>query len=497
MSNPTKKMNLFAKNAVLFKDMSIDMKRPKVLILMMIFNGVVASTVSGFLLYMLTAGMGNERIDYRVLVYMLITIVAEEAAILFTMMPALTSNTISGEKERQTLDVLLTTRMTPFEIVVGKYLSCITLGFLLVLSTMPFLSLVFIYGGMSLMQLFGLVLVEILEIAYIAAFGVFFSSLTKRTVFAVILSYVTLGILVGGTLMGFGIIYLVGELINEGISNYYYQNVYSGMPTQNIPEFHLDIGIYLLLLNPVVTIFDCIGAFLGVEIDDVPFQGMKTIVDMNYITKGNITMVLWTPISLILQGGIVFGLLKLAGACLNPVKNTKKRERQFERANMKRVGVQEDPALDAVLLPSMGNMAAQGMQQALEGMMPAPGMQQAPAGMAPAPENMQMQPQMPQMQMPPQQQPQMPQQPQMMPQAPMPQVSEPAPSMDLVPPQVSAVPPQVSAVPPQVTGVPPMVSEVPPMVSEVPPMVAAVPPQAGVAAPVQPQTVDAQNVQQQ
>ena len=58
MSNPTKKMNLFAKNAVLFKDMSIDMKRPKVLILMMIFNGVVASTVSGFLLYMLTAGMG-------------------------------------------------------------------------------------------------------------------------------------------------------------------------------------------------------------------------------------------------------------------------------------------------------------------------------------------------------------------------------------------------------------------------------------------------------
>ena len=493
MSNPTK-MNPFAKNAVLFKDMSIDIKRPKVLILMMIFNGVVATTVSGFLLYIMTAGIGNEKIDYRILVYMLIAIVAEEAAILFTMMPALTANTISGERERQTLDVLLTTRMTPFEIVVGKYLSCVTLGFLLILSTMPFLSLVFIYGGMNLLQLFGLVLVEILEIAYIAAFGVFFSALTKRTVFAVILSYVMLGVLVGGTLTGFGIIYAIGELINEGISNYYYQNVYSGMPVQNIPEFHLDIGVYLLLFNPVVTIFDCIGAFLGVEIDDVPFQGMKTIVDMNYITKGNITMVLWTPISLILQGGIVFGLLKLAGACLNPVKNTKKREKQFERANMKRVGVQDDPALDAVLLPSAGNMAAQGMQQAPEGMMPAPegmmpmqgmqpqtqpapAMQQAPAGMVPTPENMQMQPQM---------------QPQ------------PAPAMDMVQPQVAAVPPQVAAVPPQVSGVPPMVSEVPPMVSavppmvsEVPPMVTAVPPQAGVAAPVQPQVVEAQNVQQQ
>ncbi|MBR6093705.1 MAG: ABC transporter permease subunit [Lachnospiraceae bacterium] len=391
MSNPIKK-NPFAKNAVLFKDMSIDMKRPKVLILMMIFNGVVASTVAGFLLYIMTAGIVNEKIDYRILVYMLIAIVAEEAAILFTMMPALTANTISGERERQTLDVLLTTRMTPFEIVLGKYLSCVTLGFLLILSTVPFLSLVFIYGGMNFWQLFGLVLVEILEIAYIAVFGVFFSALTKRTVFAVILSYVMLGILVGGTLTAFGIVYGIGELINEAISDYYYRNVYSGMAAQNIPEFHLDIAIYLLLFNPVVTIFDCIGTFLGVEIDDVPFQGMKTIVDMNYITKGNITMVLWTPISLILQSGIVIGLLKLSAACLNPVKNTKKRERQFERANMKRIGVQDDPALDAVLLPSMGNMA-QGMQQVPDGMMPAPGMQQAPAGMVPAPENMQPMPQ--------------------------------------------------------------------------------------------------------
>ena len=354
MSSITKK-NPFAKNAVLFKDMSIDIKRPKVLILMLIFNGVIASIASGFMLYMTVAGLSGERIDYRSLVYMLITLISTEAAVLFTMMPALTANTISGEKERQTLDVLLTTRMTPFEIVMGKYLSCVTLGILLIVSTMPFLALVFIYGGLSLIQLFGLVVVEILEIAYIAAFGVFFSSLTKKTVFAVILSYVILGMLVIGTFIGYGIVYGIGELINEAISNYYYQNFsYSGTAIQNIPEFHLDIAIFLLLFNPVVTIFDCIGSFLGVEIDDVTFQGMRTIVDMNYIQKGNILMTLWTPLSLILQGGIVFGLLRLAGVCLNPVKNTKKRERQFERQNMKRVGVQDDPALDAMLLPSTG-----------------------------------------------------------------------------------------------------------------------------------------------
>ena len=359
MSSITKK-NPFAKNAVLFKDMSIDIKRPKVLILMLIFNGVIASIASGFMLYMTVAGLSGERIDYRSLVYMLITLISTEAAVLFTMMPALTANTISGEKERQTLDVLLTTRMTPFEIVMGKYLSCVTLGILLIVSTMPFLALVFIYGGLSLIQLFGLVVVEILEIAYIAAFGVFFSSLTKKTVFAVILSYVILGMLVIGTFIGYGIVYGIGELINEAISNYYYQNFsYSGTAIQNIPEFHLDIAIFLLLFNPVVTIFDCIGSFLGVEIDDVTFQGMRTIVDMNYIQKGNILMTLWTPLSLILQGGIVFGLLRLAGVCLNPVKNTKKRERQF----------------DAMLLPSTGAAGAAPMMTPDGQPMQAPPMQ--------------------------------------------------------------------------------------------------------------------------
>ena len=56
MSSITKK-NPFAKNAVLFKDMSIDIKRPKVLILMLIFNGVIASIASGFMLYMTVAGL--------------------------------------------------------------------------------------------------------------------------------------------------------------------------------------------------------------------------------------------------------------------------------------------------------------------------------------------------------------------------------------------------------------------------------------------------------
>ena len=340
MSNTTAK-NLFAKNAVLFKDMSIDIKRPKMLILMMIFNALVSIVVAGFFIYILVTGMEGDAIPYRSLAIMLIALIAEEAGLLFVVTPALTASTISGERERQTLDVLLTTRMSPFEIVMGKYLSALMQGILLVVSTLPFLSLVFIYGGLNFLQLLGLLAVMLYELAFIAVFGVFFSALTKRTVVAVILSYVMLGILVGGTISAFGAVYGIVETINESIHRSYSS---FGSTAQYLPELHADWAIFFLYVNPVATIFDCIGSFLGVEIDDVAFKGMKTIVDMNYITGNNPMIIAWTPISLVIQGGIGFGFLRLAGACLNPVKNNKKREREYDRRNMKKVGVQ--PAFD-------------------------------------------------------------------------------------------------------------------------------------------------------
>jgi len=361
MSKGTNK-SIFTKNAVLFKDMSIDMKRPKILIFMMIFNVVMFMTAGGFFIYLEAAGLGGEAITFRALAIMLIVMISEQAALLFVVTPAFTANTVSGERERQTLDVLLTTRMTPQEIVFGKFLSVITLEVLLILSTIPFLSLVFIYGGINFFQLLGLVAVLICEVAYVASFGVFFSALTKRTVPAVILSYVILGILVGGTLSAFGIVYGIGEVINDYIQR---QTILQAAQMGgNTIEFHLDWSIFLLLFNPVVTIFDCIGSFLGVEVDDTTFRGMKTIVDMNYIDGNNILIKLWTPLSLIIQAGVVMGLLRLAGLALNPVKNTKRRERAYERANMKNVGVQQQPEIPVEAPPVQG---PENPQAAMEG----------------------------------------------------------------------------------------------------------------------------------
>ena len=70
MTNPFQK-NIFAKNAVLFKEMSINIKRPKLLILMMIFNGIVLLIAGGFLLSLAGLGLSGNPISYRFLVNLL------------------------------------------------------------------------------------------------------------------------------------------------------------------------------------------------------------------------------------------------------------------------------------------------------------------------------------------------------------------------------------------------------------------------------------------
>ncbi|WP_054672728.1 ABC transporter permease subunit [Calditerricola satsumensis] len=63
--------------------------------------------------------------------------------------PAVTAGTISGERERQTLNLLLTTNLTAAEIVVGKLVSSLSFLALLVVASLPLYAIVFVYGGVS------------------------------------------------------------------------------------------------------------------------------------------------------------------------------------------------------------------------------------------------------------------------------------------------------------------------------------------------------------
>jgi ABC-2 type transport system permease protein len=105
--------------------------------------------------------------------------------------PGLTAGAISGEREKQTLDLLLLTRMTPLQVVTGKLGAAVSFSLLLMVASLPVYSILFLLGGVALSRLAMTVAVYVVTVLLLGAIGVYYSALFKRTQAAVVAAYGT------------------------------------------------------------------------------------------------------------------------------------------------------------------------------------------------------------------------------------------------------------------------------------------------------------------
>lgn len=103
--------------------------------------------------------------------------------------PALTAASISGEKERQTYDLLRTTLLPAPAFVVGKLISALSFVFLLILAALPLQSIAFLLGGVSLLELAVSVLLVVVSAISYALLGLYFSSRMRSTLAASVVTF--------------------------------------------------------------------------------------------------------------------------------------------------------------------------------------------------------------------------------------------------------------------------------------------------------------------
>lgn len=108
--------------------------------------------------------------------------------VLFTA-PGLTAGAISSEREKQTLPILLTTAQSSFQIISGKMLSSVAFLLLLIVAGLPVYSLVFLFGGISPMHFLKMLLFLFVTLLAIGSLGVMFSTLLRRTIVSMIVTY--------------------------------------------------------------------------------------------------------------------------------------------------------------------------------------------------------------------------------------------------------------------------------------------------------------------
>jgi ABC-type transport system involved in multi-copper enzyme maturation permease subunit len=120
---------------------------------------------------------------------MFATVLGVEVFLVIFIAPAFTAGAITGEKERQTYDLLRTTLLPANWFVLGKLLSALSYVFLLIFASIPLQSISFLLGGLSVEELvIGQLLVLAAAVTF-ALFGLYCSSVMRSTLAASVVTF--------------------------------------------------------------------------------------------------------------------------------------------------------------------------------------------------------------------------------------------------------------------------------------------------------------------
>ncbi|MBS3764103.1 MAG: ABC transporter permease, partial [Planctomycetes bacterium] len=115
--------------------------------------------------------------------------------------PAFTSPAFTMEKERNTFDLIYGTHMSPFAIVWGKVSGAITFLLLVILSSIPVVSVCLVLGGISYVEVGWFYVVLVLTALFFGMIGLTVSALSEKTYVSVIITYIIIGLVAIGALL--------------------------------------------------------------------------------------------------------------------------------------------------------------------------------------------------------------------------------------------------------------------------------------------------------
>lgn len=299
-------------NPVYKREMTVSTRSLRLILIFLVFNGILAAVALLNMYSVISQVKATAEIQYSRFLELYIFVSAIECVMLMFITPAITSGSISGERERQTLDLMLTTTMTPAQIVCGKLISALGTMILLVVSSFPVLAVVFVYGGVNFTDLGTLLLCYGSVALFTGSLGVCFSSIFKKSTLATVCSYGFLILIVAGT---YAINYFAFSLSRMNV-NSYMANIDSVVQQANSGAC-----IYLLLLNPAVTFYAVINEQAGSN------QAMDRLSEWFGAQPSNFVMDHWVGISMGLQIILSLVLVFLAVRALDPLRKKRIKQR--------------------------------------------------------------------------------------------------------------------------------------------------------------------------
>lgn len=311
------RMKNFHWNAVFLKESKLRVRNVKFALTLLFYNLIlIGIAIFGFTVAFSTTMTG--RIEYSNAIALYATLIAIEAGMVMFLVPSFTAGSIAGEREKQTLEILLTTTLKPGQIVWGKLLSSISMVLLLIVSTLPTISIIFTIGGVEILDLLEFVVVIFVCTLLIGSIGIWASVMMKRTVPATVFAYGGIILLCAITVIIVGVVWVVRSL-------YYSQMLAQGRTVT------IDVSpvLLVLLVNPVCTLVEALMK---------QFAGESIM--MNVMTHGghglpNVIREYWVVFSLVAQSALAWFIMRMAGRQLDPLRKKKVNQKKLEKQQRK------------------------------------------------------------------------------------------------------------------------------------------------------------------
>ncbi len=287
-------------NPVLLKELKVKMRGWRAVGIITVYLAILA-LVAVFFLITTASDMYTSIINPELAVssYTLLSIF--QFALILFIVPALTAGAISGEREKQTLDLLLSTSMSPLSIIIGKLFASLSHIILLIVASLPIFSMIFMFGGISLVELLQLMGFYIATSIMIGSIGMFFSTYFRKTTVANVLTYGAVAFLTLGTLF---------------LTLFYFEVILHSWNQNNLS--------YIMYINPVT-------GFSSVLLEQLGRGNFDFLIGLDYNNTKHFFMKPWM-INIVIDMIFSAFLIWLSAMKLNPLKHKAVRRKTIKKS---------------------------------------------------------------------------------------------------------------------------------------------------------------------
>lgn len=298
-------------NPVFSRELKVSSRSVRLPLTILLFNGILSLVTLLNMYSAVEQVKTTATIQYGSFMNMYEFATTIEFILLMLIVPAGTAASISGERERQTLELMLTTRMTPFQVVAGKLMSALSTLLLLIVSSFPAVAMVFVYGGITWSDAVSLLLCYITAAFFVGSLGLCFSAAFKRSAIATVVTYGVLAAVVAGTyFINKFILSLSAMSISNTVTAYGFG--------ENAAKATSGGCFYLLLLNPAATFIAILNGQMGGNTSVARLRGYFGVTEVNFVTDH------WVIISIMIQLALAVLMIYIAVKCVEPVRRRRK-----------------------------------------------------------------------------------------------------------------------------------------------------------------------------